>query len=63
MLLYNLYEHSSIHSAFQNMQAAHAICTYASLIPSEMLAFLFTFELNADSTLITPSSLAQRKHL
>ncbi len=35
-----------IHSAFQNMQAAHLICTYAPHT-SEMLAF----ELNADNTL------------
>ncbi len=34
----------SIHSAFQNMQAAHTVCTP---IPSEMLAF----KLNADNTL------------
>ncbi len=35
-----------MYSAFQNMQAAHTVCTYAP-IPSEMLAF----DLNADNTL------------
>ncbi len=44
MLLLNLYITFSVHSVFQNMQAAHTICTP---IPSEMLAF----ELNADNTL------------
>ncbi len=29
MLLWNLYIPFSIHSAFQNMQAAHTVCTYA----------------------------------
>ncbi len=29
MLLQNIYIHFSIHSAFQNMQAAHTLCTYA----------------------------------
>ncbi len=29
MLLLNLYIPFSIHSAFQNMQAAHTVCTYS----------------------------------
>ncbi len=44
MLLLNLYIPFSIHSAFQNMQAAH---TVVHPIPSEVLAF----ELNADNML------------
>ncbi len=47
MLFQNFYIPFSIHSAFQNMQAAHTVCTYASPIPSERLAF----ELNADNML------------
>ncbi len=45
----HLYTLFSIYSAFQNMQAAHTVCTP---IPSEILAF----ELNADNTLegLTP---------
>ncbi len=43
-----LYTHFSIHSAFQNMQAAHTVLMHLyTPIPSEMLAF----ELNADNTL------------
>ncbi len=39
MLLLNLYIHFSVHSAFQNMQAAHTLCTYTPPYHQEMLAF------------------------